>query len=358
MNQFLWFIAGAIAAFITNLITPPIYSWARKKLARRILRYQSKRSNLIILGPNPSNQRMKIGSLELDFIVLQYARYSPDLIYTTYKDRAISLNSDFKRMKDEFIQDLKKRQRKGELGLPYNSAMYKLSSFNVGEREIVDGEEIPILKLNFLPTDYFTQIITDLNVGNPTREKYAKSVDLTIQPVPEFSSILGVNFNIITSDGYLIVTQRSSEVNVNGGRYHTSVGENLLRPTDSDPKGAPDLFYCARRGIQEELGLSVDAKDIEFTIFGVYPPWCQYKIIGWSKIKETKSEVLEIHSLAIPKDKWENNKLLFVPCNPKSIAKFLKETDRHNWYDIGIACLIFSLFQVGYSHKEISKAFL
>lgn len=356
-NQFYWFLAGALVSFIINLITPTIHSRLRKKILGILRRLRTRKATTIILGPNSPMQKMIIGKLKLDFIVLQYAHYTPPLIECTYQDKFHELIPEFKKLKEEYIVDIDRRKKNGEFGLPYNGATYKLLKFEVGNRIIVDGEEVPFLQLGFGPTDYFTQLITDLNLKNPIRNRIASSANLIEKPISEFASILGVNFNLVTKDGYLIITERSSNVNVNGGIYHISVAENLLRPTDADSKGAPDLFNCARRGIQEEIGLSVDIKDIEFTTFGVYPPWCQYKIIGWSELKETKNEVEYIHSIAVAKDKWENNRLIFVPCNPKAIAKFIFET-KDRWYDIGLACAVLSLFQVGHSHKEIHQAFL
>ena len=357
MGELFWFFMGTISGFIINLITPPIYDWIKPKVKRLVFKKRTARLDPGYPGEGFVDHKMKLGDIELDFIILQYARYTPQLIECTYNEKKPSINVDIERLRTDFIDDLKRKQKKGEPGLPYNSNTYKLKSFDVSRRKIIDGEEIPYLRMDFGPTDYFQQLVTDLNTTNPTRQRYAQAANLMNKPVEEFASILGMNFNLITSDGYLIITKRSSGVNINGGIYHTSVAENLLRPTDSDAKGAPDLFHCARRGTQEEIGVELDINQIEFTTFGVYPPWCQYKLIGWSQIKESKEEVLEIYKLAIPKDKWENSHLIFVPCKPDAISHFIKSTDRRSWYDIGLACVILSLFQVGYKYAEISKAF-
>jgi hypothetical protein len=102
---------------------------------------------------------------------------------------------------------------------------------------------------------------------------------LSTRPVPEFASILGVNLNLITKDGYLIVTGPSEGRAVAGGTLHTSVGENLLRPIDQDVNNAPDPYHCAIRGAREELGVELKLEKVEFTAFGVYPHWCQYSLI-------------------------------------------------------------------------------
>ncbi len=292
----------------------------------------------------------------IDWIILQYAPYLPNRVRCTYNDRKIPLMSDFARMKEELTIDVKKRISKGENGVPHNGAMYKLKEFDVAYREIIDGEEVPVLRLLFGPTDYFSQKVTDLSIGNPVRERYARNTDITQRPVPEFSSILGVNLNIITVDGYLVIAERSNQTDVAAGKLHTSVAENMLRPTDAGTNGAPDPFRCAVRGVQEELGLVLNIDNVEFTAFGVQPELCQYSLIGSARVPETRAEVEEIRSQAIPKDKCENRRLIFVPCNPNAIAEFMHE-NRDRWFAIGQAAVVLSLFQLGYSRQEINQAF-
>jgi len=355
-SNLLWFIAGILAGYITNLSSPPIYNWLRLKIKGWLLRRSTKRKTSIMIGPSIIKERLTIGDLSINWIILQFAHYLPGRIRTSYENMEQPLHPDFARMKIERLRDRKKREAKGEMNLPHNGPMYKLERFDVGIREVMDGEEVPILQLSFRPTDYYSQLVTDLNIGDPTREKYAHSADITQRPISEFASILGVNINIITSDGYLIVTEKSNETHVAGGQLHTSVHENLLRPVDTDAKGAPEPFRCAVRGIQEEIGLVVSSGDVEYTAFGVYPDTCQYSLIGWIRVAETRQEVEDVRSQAIPKDKFENRRLIFIPCNPVSVANFVFEySDR--WSSIGESSVVLSLFQLGFSQKEITQAF-
>lgn len=355
-SDLIWFILGAFTSFVINLISPPIYKRIRLYIKKIIRLRLTKKDTTIILGPSAPKNLMKIGALEIDFFVLQYANYKPELIQSIYSSNDIPLIKEFEELKQRKIKEVQRRKNNGDFNLPYNGTTYKLLAFDVGSRELIEGDELPVLKLSFGPTDYFTQLVTDLNIKDPLRNTIASNYNILETPVSEFASILGVNFNLITKDGYLIITHRSTSVNVNGGIYHTSVAENLLRPTDADPNGAPDLFACAVRGIQEEIGIPVEKEKIEFTTFGVYPEWCQYKIIGWSQLDKTKDQVKNIHSLAVAKDKWENNELIFVPCNPNTISEFVAQTI-NNWYDIGLACVVLSLFQIGYPYEKIQEAF-
>jgi hypothetical protein len=150
--------------------------------------------------------------------------------------------------------------------------------------------------------------------------------------------------------------ERSLQTYFLAGKIHNSVGENLLRPTDGGRDGAPELFRCAVRGAQEEIGILLDYQDIEFTTFSVSPTYCQYYLIGTIHIPYTRADVVELRQFATSKDKWENRHLLFVPCNPDSFAQFsLPIWDQ--WDQAGLAIAVISLLDSGYSKKEIDTAF-
>jgi hypothetical protein len=303
------------------------------------------------------NERLSIAGIVTDMIVLTWDKYGPQQIRCTYNDEEILWPPDILRLREEFINDCNERAARGETHLPYNSLTYKLKSFDVGYRDIINGEEIPVLYFSFGPTDYFTHRMTDLNVRSPVRDKYMqRAKDITTFPVPEFATTLGINLNLITKEGYLIMTERSLRTETEPGTLHTSVGEGLLRPLDAGPDGAPDPFRCAIRGTLEELGIELKPENIEYNAFCVHAERGQYSLFGWSRIKETQAEVELLRALAVPKDKWENRSLLFIPCTLNAMAQFMAGT-RDRWSATGLAAAIFSLMQVGYTVPEIREAF-
>jgi transcriptional regulator with XRE-family HTH domain len=146
---------------------------------------------------------LSVGGLMVNAIILARGHYGPKEIYCFYDDAPIQLTPDIEALKKDLLYELEKRKSNGETTLPYNSGMYKLRDFNVGYREVINVEKVPVLRLKFDPTDYFTQMVTDLNVSHPVRERYANAASITEHPVPEFASILAINLNLITKDGYL-----------------------------------------------------------------------------------------------------------------------------------------------------------
>jgi transcriptional regulator with XRE-family HTH domain len=303
-----------------------------------------------------SSETLLIGGLTINVIVLARGRYGPKEIQCFYDGTAVPLMPEFERMKQDLVADLEQRKVNGEAKIPHNAETYKLQEFSTGYREMTNGKEVPVLRLKFGPTDYFTQMVTDLNLGNPIRERYAKAATVTEHPVLEFASMLGINLNVITQDDYLILTERSSQAFVAGGRLHTSVGENLLRPTDAGPSGAPDPFRCALRGAQEELGIPLQDEDVVFSTFTVIPDFCQYSLIATIRIQQTRTEIEERWRFAVPCDKWENRQLLFYPHTPDAIAQFTLST-WNRWFNVALAAVILSLLDGGYAKEQIDAAF-
>jgi hypothetical protein len=349
-------LIGAVIGFLVNLLSAALFPKIRLWYKQLALRYFSK-SRKQLMSPTFMLEKLTVGGLPINLIILARVHYKPGHIRCSYDRTPVPLKHEFAQMKRKFISDWKKRLANGENKLPYNSATYKLKEFNIGFREIVDGEEVPVLRLLFGPTDYFTQIVTDYNINNPIRENYARTVSLAEHPVPQFASCFGVDLNLITKDGYLILAERSQQTYIDAGKIQTSVGEGLLRPTDGGRDGAPDPFRCAIRGAQEEIGILLDYQDIEFTTFSVSPTYYQYYLIGTIHIPHTRADIEELRQLATPKDKWAIRRLLFVPCNPDSLAQFSFPI-WDQWEQAGLAKAVISLLDSGYSKKAIDAAFI
>ncbi|HEY1353763.1 MAG TPA: hypothetical protein VGF67_29490 [Ktedonobacteraceae bacterium] len=300
----------------------------------------------------------RVGGQEINLIILSRGSYGPQEIQCFY-ERKKHLPRDLDELRSQYEASTNEQKARGVLGLPYNSPMYKLREFDPGYRQIIEGEEVPCLQLKFGPTDYFSQIVTDLNVGNPLRDRYLAQAEkpITEHPVPQFSTILGVNLTVITSDNYAVITERSKQAKVAGGKLHTSVGENLLRPRDSGVSWAPDPFLALLRGAQEELGITLEKDSMVFNTFTVIPDFCQYSLIGTRRIRETHTHLDAIWHNIVPADKWESNSLLFCPHTPQNIARFVAST-WGQWFPVALAAVVLSLLDVGYTWEEVDTAFV
>ncbi len=300
-----------------------------------------------------------IGKLNTDWLVLASARYTWGRIRCLYTNQGPAFVPEFEQMKQELCKEPKKNNTEEGIMRYYNAPMSRLEAFDTSLREMVDGEEVPILVLKFGVTDYFTYIVTNLNIHNFIRQHYAEAIDPVVQPVPEFANPIVVMVNLITRDGYLIVRENLRPHNLTIHRFNTAVSEYLI-PSDIGSAGAPDPFRCAVRGALEEIGVAPKPENIEFTAFGVQMETRQYELIGWGKLEETRDEIIHIENLRPSAKQWEGSRLQFIPCNPTSVANFVLS----NWQaqfpvtQADVVAIVMSLFQIGFSVKEVNQVFL
>lgn len=351
-----WLLAGGVLGFLLNLASTACYPWFAQN-TRRVRRRFVPQVNRVLL-PTTADRGFCIGEVCAEWKLLQWSFYKPGQIVTTHSDLTRELRSDFLQLREDLRVSIEARSASGEVGLPFNGSKYKLDSFDFTRREIVDGDELPILLLNFSNTDYFTQMVTNLNVGNPTRDRLARQADLSIQPVAEFASVVGVNINLITKDDFLIIGEQSSHSAKAGGALRCSIGEGIMRPMDQALHGGPNPYRTAVRGICEELGIEVREQSVEFTAFGADPILCEYHLVGWCKLDQTREEIENLRAGMAGKDKWETHVIHFVPYRPDAIARFIMQNE-NRWYGPGLAAVMLSLYQTQlYSKTHITRSFV
>jgi hypothetical protein len=353
MKDFVLLLVSFALGFCCNILSTALYP----SLRLRYRRWLFSRKTVGLPWEVFNGDSVNIGGLVAPLVFLAAGQYGAGRIQCFYDGTAGSLPPDLEKLRRDLEETYTRKAEQFESeGLWYNSPTYKLKKFEKGYREIVDGEEVPVLKLRFGPTDYFTGLVTDYNIGNETRNRYAGRVNTKDTPVPEFASMFGINVNVITSDNYLVATERNHKMPVAAGKLHTSVAEGLLRPTDAGLNNAPDPFLCARRGAQEELGIVLGYDQVEFTTFILEQTYCEYGLIGWTQISETKEQVERLWSTAISKDKWENRRLIFLQCKPESVAAFLVQ-HRDDFHSVGMASIMMAPLQFGFPFRSVCDAY-
>jgi hypothetical protein len=244
---------------------------------------------------------------------------------------------------------------------PFNGLGYKLESFFVGKRHGPD--ELPGLVLRFRPTDYFTMLATDASLDTPIivngvqpttlRKLYCQAVDLSLRPVPELATHFGVSLMVVTSDQYTCFSERSVTA-VDPFVFFPSVAEGSSRPVDAGPGGGPDPYRTAIRGAAEELGLELAPEDITFISFGANAVLCEYALCGIAYTNATRKDLEHLRAIGVPKDKWESQRLHFVPWTPEEIAQFI--ATHGPWSPWTIVTTVHALMDA-FPIKRIDKAF-
>jgi hypothetical protein len=264
--------------------------------------------------------------------------YLPGNIHTHYDPQPATLFEEVIQAKRQIQQEQEKKQQHGE---PYqwNGPKYQLSRIVISREPL---HESMMLGLWVKPRDHYIGLATRRCLDNPDfRKKYVP--DDWSTPVTGFSCSIGVNVTVISSDGYVLLTQRGQNQSVHQNMFHCSVSEGVSPSFDRSTTGqAPDMYRCACRGISEELGLheSVDfsISDIQFLSFSVNTHYALYGLQGMIKINKSAEEALSNWHTGV-KDKWENTKIFVVPFTPQDICSFVFSHETFS----GLVCLYHSL---------------
>jgi len=302
---------------------------------------------------------LTIGDTQVPWVVCAYGPYSRENIKILYNPHETKKPPEIQALYDELIRDVKRREAKGD-PVPFNGLGYRLEKFFVGGR--TGPNEEPMLTLCFRPTDYFTMLVTDARLDEPLvvnnakttlRKRYAERVDLAYSPVPEFATHFGVGIMVVTLDEQIIFSERGPTA-VDPYVFFPSVAEGSSRPIDAGPSGGPDPYRTAVRGIAEELGIEVEPDRIRFLSFGANAVLCEYALCGVVYVDCTAEELLRIRSLGVPKDRWESQKLHFVPFRPEAVAEFMARNKP--WSPFAVVCTVHALYD-RYGGLRLERAF-
>lgn len=265
--------------------------------------------------------------------------YLPSNIHTHYDPQPATFYDEVMAAKRQIQWEQEEKQRKGE---PYqwNGSKYHLSRISVS-REAV--HENMTLGLWFKPRDHYTGLATRRCLDDPTfREKYLTGDWYT--PIVGMSMSMGVDLMVISSDGFVFLTQRGLHQSVHQGTYHISISEAVSPSFDRGiTNQAPDLYRCACRGLAEELGLEESAdfslSDILFLSFSVDTRHALYGLRGMVKVRKSAEEILSYWRAGV-KDKLENQKLIAIPFTPEEVCEFVFS---HSPWANGLVCLYHTL---------------
>src|SRR5260370_3934390 len=242
--------------------------------------------------------------------------------------------------KREIEQEQEEKQQKGE-HYQWNGEKYHLSRIVISREPV---HESMTLGLWFKPRDHYTGLATRRCLDDPNfRKKYVP--DDWSTPVVGMSCSLGVDITVISSDGYVFLTQRGQHQSVHQNMFHTSVSEAVSPSFDRSATGRePDLYQCARRGISEELGmhepLDYSISDILFLSFSVDTHYALYGLRGMVKVNKSFEEILTNWRAGV-KDKMENKKLFAVPFTPQEVCAFV--SSHESFSPGGLICLYHAL---------------
>jgi len=294
-------------------------------------------------------EEFQFGNLETSWRVLDGdggSEYLPETIECFYDPNIENLPVELSDRNMQIQMQEEEKKREG-LKFDWNGKRYSLQRFIISRTKL---EENLKLSLFFKPSDYYSFLATNMSLDEEIlykgkmvslRDRYIADTDWT-KPIKYFSNSFGINLMIITSDNYLIITQRSEHVASRSQQFNASVNEGLSRYFDRTDRGdGPDVYRCAIRGAYEELGLGLKPSDICFLSFGVDTQYSQWGLLGLAKTDQQLEHIMYTHSRGV-KDKWENSKIHAVPFSPNDVVKFVL-SQKDPWAPGALACIYHTL---------------
>ncbi len=242
-------------------------------------------------------------------------------------------------------------------GSIFNGEKYALRGFNVSH-DLFNGP--PKLFLEFTVSDYVSRMATaacfdDLSVDDKKRHV----ANYTPGFPGDYSSTFGIMIAVVSSDGKLLFTRRSLRSAVNTGFWIASCSEGLS-VEDFNEKGVLDLYGCAWRGLNEELGIerssSIEALLKISMLTGDTSDWT-WGMLGVLDLSHTpgfEADVLKSKAESSV-DGWELDQVMTVDLVPEMVGSFLAQfpVTQHT----EVVCALALVDVAGFSWKEINVAF-
>jgi hypothetical protein len=98
----------------------------------------------------------------------------------------------------------------------------------------------------------------------------------------------------------------------------------------------------------------VSPEAIRFLSFGANAVLCEYGLVGVAYVRETANQLQRLRATGIPKDKWENQRLHFVPWTPEAVADFI--ASHGPWSPFAVVTVFHALYD-RFGLARVERAF-
>jgi len=359
MHEVALLVLGAIIGVIfTVLFEKSFERWwlsIKTRVGQRVRRLLG--SGRVVL---PQPHEFTMGRVASNFTVVEGTgedEYKEENIRCHYDPEDLKLPDDLAAIKAEIAAEQENAREAGQ-DYYWNGPWYALEKFT---RSRTLYEEDMILDLWFRPTDYYSFLATSMSLDRyviddqrnrlTVREKYLKDVTWD-SVVPYLATTFGIQVAIITRDGFLIVSERSSRVGAWRGHFNASVNEALSRVADWDESGNPSPYRAAVRGAKEELNIDLEPSIIRFLTFGTENIHYQWGLLGMARVGFTATRIRERRTTGT-KDKWENETLHYIPFTVQTVVDFV--LGHFPWTPGGLTCILHTLIHE-FGRDDVEKA--
>ncbi len=360
MEAFLYFLAGLIAGYFVNMLSSAHAPWFQlqyRRVRRRIRRRLGWKAA-------PSRELLAIGSIPISWVVLDgghTSAYSQEALVTScVPAHDTALLKEFRQLRQQIDEHETVLQLAA--GNPaWNGDRYQLVKWGLDRYMSDESPEdsrlyfqfAPSNYLNFLTSQHLLRAIDLPSNCDALRQEVGSWHDFD-RPLPYMAHSFGINLVPITSDNFVIISERGDKVRSRSGTWNVAVNEGLQRPVDNNAYGAPDFYKAAERGIFEELGITLGKDNrILFLSFGVDPQLQQYGLLGLVDLSLTAEQMQTVRLMGV-KDRWEAKQIQFIPLDAHSIGQALR--DKKPWAPSGAVALIHALIYKEQSVRRVMAA--
>lgn len=362
LNNLLWTLFGAfIAVIMTRVFDRPIDRFQR----RTNYWWHGVKERLGISKNLAAEQdEFQVGKLRVKWVVCQGSAefpYTHRNIRCIYDPTPLELPSD-RQQKKARIDEEQKRLK--DAGKPHFHPGPTVALDQIIQSQIGDLEE-PVLTLRVRPSDYYTLLATAMSLDEQIETEYGGKITVRDRylrnlhyerPIPEFASALSINLALVSNDGYILVSKRSSDVGSDPNFMAPAINECVNPVRDQDANGIISIFATAKRGAKHELNIEIKEDELEFFTVGVDTRYYFYQLTGLIRSRSFSRDDIRARYSQSSTERWEAEKYQFIKFNPAEVAKFLSKSSER-WTPYGIVCLIQALIsEFGISEVERALA--
>ncbi len=241
--------------------------------------------------------------------------------------------------------------RKANRRAPHNGPTLALADYFVDSTEPEGSGERNVLRLNLLKSVYANNVAAK---SSPEAEElkweHLKNTwsHTEFQPVPYLASGVGIAINVFCDGGERIVLgQRSNLEAFRPSEFDIAVVEGI-RPDfnvydESEEASYIDVHGALWRGLQEELGLTDEDREMSVKDLTIFEFGCDLKFYQWNFMASVTLD-LSFDEILLrwkrAKSRRENNFLTSIPANREEAIKFVRQ---NQMWACGVACLLESI---------------
>lgn len=346
LNNIFWIIVGIV---VTRLLDERIARFQRGigYQARRFRSYMTRAT----VAEDDSPEEYRLGGWHAPWVVVEGSTTDPypaDNVICQLDPIAVELPSDLAAIKETVEAEQLSLESETGRRLFHNGPTTAIAEIGRGQ---MGPMEAPLLVLRLRPSDYYTFLATAMSLdrvvpgvsgrGTETvRSKYFRNLQFA-KPNPAIASALSVNLNVITSDGFIVLSKRATDgIAGYAGAIATAINESVNPVSDRASTGTLSLLNTAQRGAGHELNISFGSDELAFFTLGVDTNYYFWGITGVVRTREfSKADLLSRRSMG-SKERWEASELYFLQHSVDAVGRFMVEHRADSWHSVGRVCLI------------------